>query len=119
MRDIQLSPVNDVDNLIHNLVPCLLEAAGMIKEASEMRLLPTIIGGPPAVALNRAFLKRLSSTKITPSRDAHWLKVIEEVAFWSEAAIVTAVNGAEGDCLACVWFIKRIMDVTWCKYQEH
>lgn len=117
MRDLQMNPAHDVDHLIRSLIPCFLEAAGLKREASVMRKLPSILDGRGAVGLSRKFLSSLERS--TSARVVPWSRTVGEVAFWAEGAVVSATEGNNDDCLACVWFVKREMDEIWSQFLEH
>lgn len=113
-----MSHVAHVDHLIRSVVPCLLDAAGLKSASASMRKLPRLDGGRASVAAFRRCLSQ-ASLSAKGARDAYWRAVVEEVLFWSEASVVTAVEGTQEDCLASVICIKRTMDEAWARFTSH
>jgi hypothetical protein len=104
------------DSVVRTLMPAVLEVAGMRGVAEHLRRLGPVLSSTDAesacVLLSR--IRELSDEAVDG-----WAELVEEAAFWAEAAVRSALDGDRESFSFCVGRVRVEMDAGWALMQAH
>lgn len=104
----------EADSVVRQFMPCLMEAAGLRQEASDLKRLEPIECLP---SLKRAclLLNRIGKE----SHGTGWDEVITDAVFWGEAALWAALKGDLQNFIHHVERMRRILETGFIGTQVH
>ncbi len=95
----------EVDSVLREFVPGVLATAGLPEQARALR------GLQPITELesveNACELLRSIGLEANQANPAEWASIVEEVAFWGEAAVLSAASNNPELFLYCVKQIRK------------
>ena len=108
----------EIDKLVRQLIPCLLDAAGLKTQANQLRSAQPIANRQAVIYVCK-ILKSINEGPLVDLRDPSWELEVRDVAFWSEAAIWSAVSNLELECTHSVGYARLYMDGVWMRCVDH
>jgi hypothetical protein len=97
-------------------MPAVLDVAGMRKVAERLRALGPVLSFADA----EGACLLLSQVRLLSDGAADgWAELVEEAAFWAEAAVRSALDGDKDSFAFCVGRVRGEMDAGWALLQVH
>jgi hypothetical protein len=111
------------DSVVRNLMPAVLDVAGMGEAAASLRALGPLLSSADAEAacLVLASIRglRMPEARVETQSRALWSDLVAEAAFWAEAAVRCALDGEKADFQFCVGRLRAEMDAAWGLLRPH
>lgn len=97
-------------------MPAVLDVAGMRRVAERLRALGPVLSFADAES---ACVMLSQVREMSEEAVDGWVGLVEEAAFWAEAAVRSALDNDKESFSFCVGRVRQEMDAGWAMLQVH